>query len=105
MKLKLFINNPDGLPEPQLLGDLTSDITVQLVHRGMGPLGGHYAAVVKQGLSEAPFSEEGLKELILKVDVEIAVPEKVRGDKAILTLTLWGTMRPMARQFLQSTHT
>jgi hypothetical protein len=45
-------------------------------------LGGHYAAVVKQGLSEAPFSEEGLKELILKVDVGIAVPEKVRGDKA-----------------------
>ena len=32
VKLKLFINNPDGLPEPQLLGDLTSDITVQLVH-------------------------------------------------------------------------
>jgi hypothetical protein len=48
----------------------------------MGPLGGHYAAIVKQGLTEAPFSEEGLTELILKVDVGIAVPEKVRGDKS-----------------------
>jgi hypothetical protein len=94
VKLKLFINNPDGLPEPQLLGDLASDITVQLVHRGMGPLGGHYAAVVKQGLSEAPFSEEGLKELILKVDVEIAVPEKVRGDKANINSDTLGNYAP-----------
>jgi hypothetical protein len=81
-KTEVFLNNPDGLPEPQLHGDLASDITVQLVHRGMGPLGGHYAAIVKQGLTEAPFSEEGLTELILKVDVGIAVPEKVRGDKS-----------------------
>jgi hypothetical protein len=72
----------------------------QLVNRGVGPLGGHYAAIVKQGLTEAPFSEEGLKELILKVDPEIVVPEKVRGDKAnINSDTL---MRPMARQSLQS---
>jgi len=54
VKLKLFVNNPDGLPEPQLLGDQVSDVTVQLVHRGVGPLGGHYAAIVKQGLTEAP---------------------------------------------------
>ncbi len=74
VKLKLFVNNSDGLPEPQLLGDLASDVTVQLVHRGVGPLRGHYAAIVKQGLTEAPFSEEGLKVLILKVDAEIAVP-------------------------------
>jgi hypothetical protein len=33
-------------------------------------------------LIEAPFSEEGLKELILKVYAGIAVPEKVRGHKA-----------------------
>ncbi len=83
VKLKLFVNNPDGLfPEPQLRGDLASDITVQLVRRRMGPLGGHYAAILKQGLTKAPFSEEGLKELILKVDAGIAVPEKVGGDKA-----------------------
>jgi len=94
VKLKLFINSPNGLPEPQLLGDLASDITVQLVHRGMGPLGGHYAAVVKQGLSEAPFSEEGLKELILKVDVGIAVPEKVRGDKANINSDTLGNYAP-----------
>jgi hypothetical protein len=46
VKLKLFVNNPDDLPEPKLLGDLASDVTVQLVHRGMGPLGGHYSAIV-----------------------------------------------------------
>ena len=52
VKLKLFVNNPNGLPEPQLLGDQASDVTVQLVH------GGHYAAIVKQGLTEALFSEK-----------------------------------------------
>ncbi len=61
---KLFVNNLDGHPEPQLLGELASVVTVQLVHRGVGPLGGYYAAFVKQGLTEAPLSEEGLKELI-----------------------------------------
>ncbi len=64
-------------------------------------MGGHYeAAIVKQGLTEAPFSEDGLKELILKVDAETAVPEKSEEIKPIstLTLTLWGPMRPMARQ-------
>jgi hypothetical protein len=94
VKLKLFVNNPDGLPEPQLHGDLTSDITVQLVHRGMGPLGGRYAAIVKQGLTEAPFSEEGLKELILKVDARIAVPEKVRGDKVNINSGTLGNYAP-----------
>jgi hypothetical protein len=39
----------------------------------VGPLGGHYAAIVKQGLTEAALSEEGLKELILKVDAEIGI--------------------------------
>jgi hypothetical protein len=78
-----------------ILGDLASDVTVQLVHRGVGPLGGHYAAaIVKQGLTEAPFSEEGLKELILKVDAEIAVPEKVRGDKANINSDTLGTYAP-----------
>jgi hypothetical protein len=38
VKLKLFVNNPDGLPEPQLLGDLASDVTVQLV-QGCGATG------------------------------------------------------------------
>ncbi len=63
----------------------------------MGPFGGHYAAIVKQGLSEAPFSEEGLKELILKVDVGIAVPEKVRGDKANIKSDTLGTYAPHGR--------
>jgi hypothetical protein len=48
VKLKLFVNKPFGLPEPQLLGDLASDITVKLVHRG----------IVKQELTEALFSEK-----------------------------------------------
>jgi hypothetical protein len=33
VKLKLFVNNPDGLPEPQLLGAQVGDVTVQLVHK------------------------------------------------------------------------
>ncbi len=94
VKLKPFVNNPDGLPEPQLLGDQASDVTVQLVHRGVGPLGGHYAAIVEQGLTEAPLSEEGLKELILKVDAEIVVPEKVRGDNANINSYTLGTYAP-----------
>jgi hypothetical protein len=97
VKLKLFVNNPDGLPEPQLLGAQVGDVTVQLVHKGEGSLGGHYAAFVKQRVTEAPFSEEELKELILKVDDEIVVPGKVRGVKSMLTQTFWGPMRPMAR--------
>jgi hypothetical protein len=63
------------------------------VHRCVGPLGGH-AAIVKQGLTEAPLSEEGLKELILKVDAEIVVPEKVRGDKANINSDTLGTYAP-----------
>jgi hypothetical protein len=50
--------------------------------QGCGATGRTHAAIVKQGLTEAQFSEEELKELILKVDAEIVVPEKVRGDKA-----------------------
>jgi hypothetical protein len=64
------------------------------VHKGVGSLGGHYAAIVKQGLTEAPFSEEELKELILKVDAEIVVPEKVRGDKANFNSDILGTYAP-----------
>jgi hypothetical protein len=60
----------------------------------MGPLGGHYAAIVKQGLTEAPFSEEGLKELILRVNAGIAVPEKVRGDKANINSDTLGNYAP-----------
>ncbi len=82
--------------------NLASDVTVQLVHRGVGPLGGYYAAANdKQGLTDAPFSEEGLKELILKVDAE-RVPEKVRGDKANINSDTLGTYVPMTRQSLQS---
>ncbi len=44
-------------------------------------MGGHYSAIVKQGLTEAPLSEEEIQELIRKVDAETIVPEIVRGDK------------------------
>ncbi len=45
-------------------------------------------------MTEAPFSEEGLKELILKVDAEIAVPAKVRGDKANINSDTLGNYAP-----------
>jgi hypothetical protein len=77
---------------------MASQSLVQLVHRGVGPLGGHYAAIVKQGLTEAPLSEEGFKKLILKVDAEVAVPEKVRRDKANINSDTLGKYAPMARQ-------
>ena len=94
VKLKLFVYNPDGLPEPQLLGAREGEVMVQVIHRGAGSLGGHYAAVVKQGLSEAPLSEADLKELVLKVDADIVVPEIVRGDKATVNSDFLGTYAP-----------
>ncbi len=55
---------------------------------GPEPLGGHYSAIVKQGLTEAPHSEEEIQELIRKVDAEIIVPEIVRGDKVLCASVL-----------------
>ena len=94
VKLKLFVYNPDGLPEPQLLGAKEGEVTVQVIHRGAGSMGGHYAAIVRQGLSEAPLSEADLKKLILKVDADIVVPEKVREDKATVNSDFLGTYAP-----------
>jgi len=94
VKLKVFVNNPDGLPEPQLHGDLDGDVTVQLIHKGIGPKGGHYAAVIKQGLSQAPLSSEELINRIKKIITEETNLELGKTDKAQLNSDTLGSYAP-----------
>jgi hypothetical protein len=63
---------------------------VQLIHKGMGPRGGRYATVIRQGLSEAPLSSEELIKRIKEV-VETAISEPGRSDKAQLNSDTLGS--------------
>jgi hypothetical protein len=82
VKLKLFVKNPDGLLEPQLLGDIASDVTVQLVHRG-GTIGRTLRSSYRQArVDRSPIFRGWAKGVNPEGRCRDSCPRKVRGDKA-----------------------